>query len=167
MESPFSASAGLIYVLQKPFSRGSINLNTTDIYSEPIVDFQVLTHPIDLKLLIEMFRFTRKWIAASPNQELGAVEGAVTANLTTDEEIGRFLTTSVTPSIAHPAGTNAMMPPELGGVVSDELLVHGLSGLSIVDASIIPLIPSTHLCATVYAIAEKAADLIKARASLL
>jgi choline dehydrogenase-like flavoprotein len=58
-----------------------------------------------------------------------------------------------------------MMPLELGGVVSDQLLVYGVKQLSIVDASIIPLIPVTHLQATTYAIAEKAADLIKARCS--
>ena len=56
-----------------------------------------------------------------------------------------------------------MMPLALGGVVSDQLLVYGTKGLSIVDASVIPLIPATHLQATMYAISEKAADLIKAR----
>ena len=48
-----------------------------------------------------------------------------------------------------------MMPLDLGGVVDSELRVHGVKRLTIVDSSIIPLIPSTHLCATVYAIAEK------------
>lgn len=57
-----------------------------------------------------------------------------------------------------------MMPEELGGCVSDELLVYGVKGLSVVDASIIPMIPATHLQATMYAVAEKAADIIKKRA---
>lgn len=56
-----------------------------------------------------------------------------------------------------------MMPQSLGGVASDQLLVYGAKQLSIVDASVIPLIPATHLQATMYAISEKAADLIKAR----
>jgi choline dehydrogenase-like flavoprotein len=57
-----------------------------------------------------------------------------------------------------------MMPEELGGCVSDELLVYGVKELSVVDASIIPMIPATHLQATMYAVAENAADIIKKRA---
>ena len=79
-----------------------------------------------------------------------------------------------------------MMPEHFGGLVDAELLVHGVSGLSVVDASIMPMIPATHLSATVYAVAEKvrprcdsiqcvmliffllqAADLIKVRHNLL
>ena len=56
-----------------------------------------------------------------------------------------------------------MMPAHLGGCVAADLRVHGARRLSVVDASVIPLIPATHLQTTVYAIAEKAADIIKAR----
>ncbi|KAI1014234.1 hypothetical protein LB504_008747 [Fusarium proliferatum] len=55
----------------------------------------------------------------------------------------------------HPSGTAAMMPIELGGVVDPELMVYGTCNLRIADASIMPLIPSAHLQASVYAIAEK------------
>jgi len=48
-----------------------------------------------------------------------------------------------------------MMPRHLGGVVSPELLVYGTKHLSVVDASIMPMISGTHLSATAYAIAEK------------
>lgn len=54
-----------------------------------------------------------------------------------------------------------MMPKSKGGVVDSELKVWGVEGLRVVDASVIPLIPATHLQATIYAIAEKAADMIK------
>jgi choline dehydrogenase-like flavoprotein len=57
-----------------------------------------------------------------------------------------------------------MMPEDLGGCVSEESLVYGLEGLNVVDASIIPMIPAAHLQATMYAVAEKAADVIKKRA---
>lgn len=48
-----------------------------------------------------------------------------------------------------------MLPFESGGVVGPDLLVHRMKGLSVVDASIMQLVPSTTLCATVYAVAEK------------
>jgi choline dehydrogenase-like flavoprotein len=54
-----------------------------------------------------------------------------------------------------------MLPKELGGVVDPQLRVWDVDGLRVVDASIIPLLPAAHLQATVYGIAEKAADLIK------
>lgn len=68
------------------------------------------------------------------------------------------------PSFAHPSASCAMLPLEMGGCVSPELLVYGTQKLSIIDASIIPLIVGAHLQETMYAVAEKAADLIKARA---
>ena len=48
-----------------------------------------------------------------------------------------------------------MIPKELGGVVGPDLRVHGVKGLRIVDASIMPLIPAAHTTSTVYAVAEK------------
>jgi choline dehydrogenase-like flavoprotein len=63
----------------------------------------------------------------------------------------------------HPAGSCAMLPKESGGVVDSELKVYGTKNLRVVDASIFPLEPSGNIQAAVYAVAEKAADLIRAR----
>ena len=60
----------------------------------------------------------------------------------------------------HPAGSCAMLPREIGGVVDSELKVYGTKNLRVVDASIFPLEPSGNIQATVYAVAERAADLI-------
>lgn len=57
-----------------------------------------------------------------------------------------------------------MMPGDLGGCVSDKLLVYGVEKLSVIDASIIPLTSATHLQATMYVVAEKGADIIRERA---
>jgi len=59
-----------------------------------------------------------------------------------------------------------MMPELLGGCVGVDLTVYGMRRLSVVNASVIPLIPATHLQATMYAIAEKAADVSKARGAV-
>jgi choline dehydrogenase-like flavoprotein len=61
----------------------------------------------------------------------------------------------------HPLGTAAMMPKELGGVVDNRLRVYGTRNVRVVDASIMPFQVSGHLSSTVYAIAERAADMIK------
>lgn len=63
---------------------------------------------------------------------------------------------------SHTIGTCAMLPRELGGVVDPTLKVHGTANVRVVDASVIPHLVSGHTSAVVYALAEKAADLIKA-----
>ena len=54
-----------------------------------------------------------------------------------------------------------MLPREMGGVVNERLMVHGTRNLRVVDVSIMPLITRGNLQTTVYAVAERAADLIK------
>lgn len=87
----------------------------------------------------------------------------------TDEELIDALTTKrgLLPSIAHPTGTCAMMPERFGGVVGSDLKVYGVEGLRIVDASIMPLQIPGGLQATLYGVAEKAADLIKGGDSII
>jgi choline dehydrogenase-like flavoprotein len=61
----------------------------------------------------------------------------------------------------HYAGTCSMLPRERDGVVDSNLRVYGIEGLRIVDASAIPLVSTANPQATVYAFAERSADLIK------
>jgi len=68
-------------------------------------------------------------------------------------------------SVSHPIGTASMMKRSLGGVVDAHLLVYDTANLRVVDASILPLQISAHLQSTLYGVAEKAADLIKAAQS--
>lgn len=61
----------------------------------------------------------------------------------------------------HPIGTASMMPREIGGVVDYRLKVYGTKNVRVVDASVFPTQVSGHLTSTIYAIAEKAVDMIK------
>jgi len=63
----------------------------------------------------------------------------------------------------HPVGTAPLAPKEIGGVVDPSLKVYGTKNLRVVDASVIPLQIGVPPMATVYAIAERAADIIKAQ----
>jgi choline dehydrogenase len=62
---------------------------------------------------------------------------------------------------SHGLATAAMMPRNLGGVVDTELKVHGTRNVRVVDASVLPTQFSGHLTATIYAVAERAADIIR------
>ncbi len=65
-------------------------------------------------------------------------------------------------AVSHPIGTAAMMKRSLGGVVDAHLKVYDTANVRVVDASVMPIQVSAHLSSTLYGIAEKAADLIKA-----
>ena len=64
----------------------------------------------------------------------------------------------------HPIGTAAMMSEELGGVVDSSLKIYGTRNVRVVDASVMPFQVSGHLTSTLYALSEKAAEIIKAEA---
>ena len=76
--------------------------------------------------------------------------------------MANFISTTDVPNY-HPVGTCAMMARSLGGVVDSNLLVYGTSNVRVVDASILPFQIDGHLTSTLYAVAEKAADVIKGR----
>ncbi|KAK3935485.1 putative GMC oxidoreductase [Diplogelasinospora grovesii] len=154
--------------LFKPLSRGTVTLNTSDPHGLPIVQFNTFMNPVDSEIVLAIVRDARAFwerLSERNNPPGPATEISPGAQCQTDEEIlnGLITTGSLWPSLAHPSGTCAMMPEEYGGCVAPDLKVYGVDKLSVVDASIMPLIVGTALQATVYAVAEKAADLIKAR----
>ena len=61
----------------------------------------------------------------------------------------------------HPLGSASMMARNLGGVVDPQLRVYGTNNVRVVDASVLPMQISGHLTSTLYAIAERAADIIQ------
>lgn len=87
--------------------------------------------------------------------ELGPQELAPGANLASDDQLRAALRQQIQPTYSHLTSTCSMMKREYGGVVDPDLQVYGVQGLSVVDSSIMPLIPATHTSATVYAVAEK------------
>jgi choline dehydrogenase-like flavoprotein len=165
MELPFGGSAVQAVALEKPLSRGTITINSTDPLANPVVDYGCLSNPVDAAVSVAMLKFVRKFMATSAMQTLGPVELVPGSAVTSDADIENAIRSALmTPTFAHPSCSCSMMPLMMGGVVGPDLLVYGTKHLSIVDASIIPLIPATHLQSTVYAVAEKAADVIKKRA---
>jgi choline dehydrogenase-like flavoprotein len=151
--------------VQKPLSRGTITLNTTDPEAVPVVFWNALSNPIDKAMLCELVRWNRVHWARKELARYSPVEITPGPQYQSDDEILEVAIKvgSIIPTIAHMSGGCSMMPEELGGCVSDKLLVYGVQKLSVVDASILPMIPAANLQATMYAVSEKAADIIKNR----
>ncbi|KAF1831959.1 alcohol oxidase [Decorospora gaudefroyi] len=154
-----------ISALQRPLSRGTVTLNPSNKYGNPVVQWNSMQNPVDRQIIVEMVRWTREHWAQSVLDKFSPIELTPGVQAQTDDEIINDLMQqkALQASFAHMSGSCSMMPESYGGCVGGDLLVHGVKSLSIVDASIIPLIPATHLQATMYAVAEKAADLIKGR----
>ncbi|KAL4926371.1 GMC family oxidoreductase [Aspergillus undulatus] len=152
----------VIVSLQKPLSRGSVQAASTDPYAMPAVNYRSFSNPLDLQMLAHSLRFSTDLLPQTPAlQSIGAAVQYPKPGLS-DAELVDVIRASAVPSFSHPSGTCAMLKLEEGGCVDNELRLYGSNGrVRVVDASIFPVIPSAHTQTTVYAVAEKAADLIK------
>ncbi|KAJ4345054.1 hypothetical protein N0V95_005963 [Ascochyta clinopodiicola] len=164
-EFPMVPFGSAVSALQRPLSRGTVTLNPRDRYGNPVVQWNTFQNPVDKQIMAEMVRWTRQHWSRPELSRFSPLELSPGVQAQSDDEIMESLIqqSALQASFAHMSGSCSMMPETLGGCVGSDLKVYGVDHLSIVDASIIPLIPATHLQATMYAVAEKAADLIKAR----
>ncbi|KAJ4344337.1 hypothetical protein N0V95_006128 [Ascochyta clinopodiicola] len=164
-EIPMNAFGFALSAVERPLSRGYVALNPTNPTGNPIVQFNTFQNPVDRTMLIEAIKWTRRHWKSPVLARFSPVEVTPGVAAQTDDEIIHALIEkkALHSTWAHQLGTCSMLPERYGGCVGSDLRVYGTKKLSIVDASIIPLIPATHLQATMYAIAEKAADLIKLR----
>lgn len=161
MEITYEGRAEFDAALQRPLSRGSIMINSTDPLTVPLIDYRVYTDPTDLEVAVAIVRAARRFMSTAAMQELGAVEISPGVEVESDEDIVEAIASTLgEPTFGHLAGTCAMEERSLGGVVSPQLLVHGVQRLRVVDASMMPLVSTTHLQATVYAVAEKVCPFI-------
>ena len=149
---------GFQVALQHPFSRGVIEINSTDPFTHPLINPGYLTHNADMEILRQGVRFAIKLSKA----------GEMADFITTQENFNNDSDDDIDANIRddahteyHPLGTASMLPLDKGGVVNTSLIVYGTSNIRIVDSSVIPLEISAHLMATTFGIAEKAADIIK------
>ncbi|KAJ4265004.1 hypothetical protein NW762_005247 [Fusarium torreyae] len=149
----------LTVAAQKTFSRGTVQPSTSSIFDQPVLDPRYCSDPADCEIIVLGLQLNLKLIQTKAMKEL-MPEPESAFDTTDGEALMRQVLKKITTE-RHPSGTAAMMPLELGGVVDPELRVYGTCNLRVADASIMPLIPSAHLQASVYAIAEKAADMIK------
>ncbi|KAF4549066.1 GMC oxidoreductase-like protein 1 [Elsinoe fawcettii] len=153
-----SNEGGWAIVNRRPLSRGT--LNSSSPFAVPIVDPRYGANPVDLELLVESVMFANRLFMTSPFRSSNTTSLGKVLSLINMQAITELIVERVQTS-CNLVGTAAMLPLDLGGVVDSQLLVYGTSNLRVVDASIMPLIPASNLQAIVYAVAEKAADLIK------
>ncbi|MEO5698388.1 MAG: GMC oxidoreductase, partial [Burkholderiaceae bacterium] len=148
--------------LLRPESRGAVRLASADPTAAPLIDPNFLAERDDVERLIRGFKVMRGILQQPALADFGGRELPASAGARTDAQIEDFIR-DFADTIYHPVGTCRMGPGAMD-VVDASLRVHGLQGLRVVDASIMPSIVGGNTNAPVIAIAEKAADLIKAAA---
>jgi choline dehydrogenase-like flavoprotein len=148
----------------RPKSRGMLHISSRDARDAPLIDPGFLSAPEDLETMVRAFKFVRRIFAqpvfapfggGDPSRELHF------SGVRTDDEI-RAAIRSRADTIYHPVGT-CRMGSDARAAVDPELRVRGIDGLRVVDASVMPTLVSGNTNAPVVMIAEKAADLIRAR----
>ncbi|KAL3470875.1 hypothetical protein BJX99DRAFT_267177 [Aspergillus californicus] len=154
------ADGTFVIGLQHPFSRGSVRLASADPFAAPLADSAFLRHPIDAKILVEAIKYARSVTETPSLAAFDPVELVPGANVTSDADLESYIR-GAAESLFHPSGTCSVGKYELGGVVDTEFRVHGVQGLRVVDASVFPMLPATHIQSSVYAVAEKAANAIR------
>ncbi len=145
--------------LLRPASRGSVTLASSDPLAAPVIDPNFLAEPDDMDRMARGFKLVRKILAQPALASQGGQESAASASAQTDAQIEQFIRNHAD-TIYHPVGTCRMGNGPLD-VVDAQLRVHGVQGLRVVDASIMPRIVGGNTNAPTIMIAEKAADMVK------
>ncbi|KAJ7620946.1 hypothetical protein FB45DRAFT_927961 [Roridomyces roridus] len=149
------------------WSRGNVEIHSTDPFTYPNIQVNYFSVPMDLDIQVAATRLARRIISSPPLSSLSTGEtipgSAVPDNSQrgTDAAWQKWIKNGFA-SVHHPIGTAAMMRRDLGGVVDAQLTIYDTANVRVVDASVVPLQLSAHLSSTLYGVAEKAADLIKA-----
>ncbi|WP_336001203.1 GMC family oxidoreductase [Halorientalis halophila] len=145
----------------RPESRGRIALDSADPFDDPVIDPRYLSDERDLEVLVEGIERSREIAQAAPLDEYRGDEVWPGEDVQTEDEIREHVRETAH-TVYHPVGT-CKMGDDDAAVVDDRLRVHGVSGLRVVDASVMPTLTSGNTNAPTIAIAEKAADLIRNR----
>ena len=146
----------------RPTSRGSVQIASVDASVAPLIRPNYLSDERDLQVATDAIRLTRRIVAAPALARYRPEEYKPGPQYQSEEDLQRAAG-EIGTTIFHPVGTCAMGQGR-EAVVDARLRVHGIAGLRVVDASIMPSITSGNTCSPVLMIAEKAAQMIAADA---
>ena len=142
----------------RPHSRGSVQIATSDPFAKPNIAPNYLSAEADRLVAAKAIRLTRNIVSQTPLAHHVTDEFLPGAEFQSDEDLAAKAG-DISTTIFHPVGT-AKMGNDSQAVVSDRLQVHGISGLRVADASVMPTITSGNTNSPTLMIAEKAADFI-------
>jgi choline dehydrogenase len=136
-------------------SRGSVRIRSADPAAPPAIRYNYLATENDRRVMVEGLKLIRRICATPPMRDYVTDEFMPGEKVVTDDDWLAYCR-EMGETVFHPTSTCSM-----GVVVDDQLRVKGVQGLRVIDASVMPAVPSGNINAAVIAVAEKAADLLK------
>lgn len=150
----------------RPQSKGYVHATTTDVFVDPVIQPNYLQHSVDQEVMVGGMKIIRELLHLPALAKYLVEETIPGVKVQTDEQILDFCRLNGSTGY-HLVGTAKMGPKsDRMAVVDNELRVHGMQNLRVVDASVMPMIVSANTYAATMMIAEKASDLIKAKRSV-
>jgi choline dehydrogenase len=146
----------------RPKSRGSVSLGATNPRAAPRIDPNFLSEADDLRVLRKGVKIARLVMSQKPLANYCDFELAPGKDVRSDDEIDAYIR-SRSETIFHPVGT-CRMGVDQNSVVDEFMRVRGVAGLRVIDASVMPAIPSGNTNAATMMIAEKGADIVRSGA---
>ncbi|WP_096602243.1 GMC family oxidoreductase N-terminal domain-containing protein [Calothrix sp. NIES-2100] len=153
------SGATLVACLIKPQSHGTVTLRSKNPLDPAVIQMNYLQCETDLQVLVEGIKIARQLAHSAAFDQVLEEEVAPGKDIISDEALAAYIRQTAN-TYWHPVGT-CKMGNDLMAVVDAQLRVHGIEGLRVVDASVMPTIPSGNTNASTIMIGEKAADLIR------
>jgi choline dehydrogenase len=147
-------------------ARGSVKIQSTDPKVHPALRFNYLSTDQDRREWVEAIRVARNILSQPAFADYDAGELSPGPGIKSDEEILKWVASDAETAL-HPSCTAKMGCDEMSVVDPNTMKVHGLEGIRVVDASVMPYVTNGNIFAPVMMIAEKAADLIRGNTPLL
>ncbi len=151
---------------QRPESNGWVRIRSADPFAPPLIQTNYLDHPHDRRVVVAGMKLARKIMSSEPLKPYYDHEEWPGPAVTSDEALLKGATERATTTF-HPGCTCRMGPAsDKFSVVDDQLRVHGMEGLRVVDASVMPRMLSANLNAGTLMLADKASDMIRGKTAL-
>ncbi|KAJ7576814.1 GMC oxidoreductase [Mycena floridula] len=159
-----AGTIGVIVGLQHPLSQGRLYINSSSVFVPPVIDPNYFSHPTDKVIFREALKMARGLAAIAPLSSSIGTEVSPGSTVSTDDDAAwdAWYTNQVTTEY-HPGSSCSMLPLAQGGVVNAQLQVYGTTNLRVIDSSIFPISMSAHFMAATYGLAEKGAEIIRAK----
>jgi choline dehydrogenase len=146
----------------RPSSRGYVEAQSSDPHVQPAINPRYLSEESDRRAIVGGLRFVRRIFAAPALQPFVGDERLPGSHVQSDDELLDYAKRNG--NTVYHASCTCMMGPQANCVVDDELRVHGVEGLRVIDASVMPAVTSTNTNAPTIMIAEKGAQMIRSAA---